>query len=136
MSSDAYLSLEGDLMLDSSGDIALVDTPWRAMSQQAYIRLKTTIGDYLLYPGLGADLERLIGMPNTPETGEYGKNLIMSALKRESVLSSYGIDIKAIPVSYQSISFQIYITAGSRTELILTIEQNLGSEDAQGELEA
>lgn len=135
MSSDLYLSESGDLRLSSDGDLALVDTAWRDHSQQAYIRLMTAIGDYLLYPGLGADLERLIGMPQTKETGEYGKMLIMKALTRESTLGSYPIDVQAIPVSYQSIRFDVYITMDNRTELALSIQQDLGKEDAFGELE-
>lgn len=136
MSSDLYLTAGGDLALSSDGDLALVDSPWRDRSQQAYIRLMTAIGDFLLYPGLGADLERLIGMANTEQTGEYGKTLIRSALTRENVLASLPIDIKAVPVSYQSIRFDVYITMGNSTNLVLSIEQDLGTSDAQGELEA
>lgn len=135
MSSDLYFSETGDLSLSAAGDLALVDTPWRDHSQQAYIRLMTAIGDYILYPGLGADLERLIGMPQSEETGEYGKNLILKALTRDAVLAGYPIDIKAIPVSYQSIRFDIYITMGNRTELILSIQQDIGTEDAIGEIQ-
>lgn len=133
--SDLYLTELGDLALSPEGDLAYVDNAWRDHSQQAYIRLKTAIGDFLLYPELGADLERLIGMPQTVETGELGKFLIYKALTRDSVLSAYPIDVKAIPVSYSSIRFNIYITSGSRTELALSIHQDLGIEDAIGELE-
>jgi hypothetical protein len=131
--SDIYFTEAGDLALSSNGDIAMVDSPWRSHSQQAYIRMKTAIGDYLLYPGLGADLEKLIGQPQSEATGELGKMLIYRALTRDSVLASLPIDVKAIPVSYQSIRFDIYITTGRRTELVLSILQDLGVQDAIGE---
>lgn len=133
--SDLYFSELGDIALSADGDIAMVDTPWRSHSQQAYIRLKTAVGDYLMYPSLGADLERLIGQPQSEATGELGKMLIFKSLTRDSVLSGLPIDVKATPVSFSSIRFDVYITAGRRTELVLSILQDLGTEDAAGELE-
>ena len=134
--SDLYFRETGDLALGSDGDFAMVDSPWRNYSQQAYIRLKTAIGDYQLYPGLGADLERLIGEPNTEKTGELGKMMIFKALTRDSSLAGMAIDIKAIPVSYNAIRFDVYMTAGQRSELVLSILQDLGGDDADKELEA
>ena len=134
--SDLYFKETGDLAISADGDIAMVDDPWRSFSQQAYIRLKTVIGDYLLYPGLGADLQKLVGQSQSKETGDLGRFLILQALTRDSVLASYPIDVKAVPVSYQSIRFDVYITAGNRTELVLSVLQDLGTDDSVGELEA
>lgn len=133
--SDIYFTESGDLALSSDGDLAMVDDPWRNHSQQAYVRLRTAIGDYLLYPRMGADLERLIGMAQDEATGNLGKFLILQSLTRDSVLSGLPIDVKAVPVSYQSIRFDVYLTASNRTELVLSILQDLGSTDAIGELE-
>lgn len=127
--SDLHFTENGDLALSSEGDLAMVSDPWRDYSQQAYIRLKTAIGDYLMYPGLGADLDRLIGMPQSESTGEIGKYLILKALAREGIFNAMPIDVTAIPISYQSIKFDIYITAGNRNELVLSIIQDLGTED-------
>lgn len=134
--SDLYFTEQGDVALSSTGDLAMVDDAWRHHSQQAYIRLKTEIGDYLLYPQLGANLERLIGEPQSQSTGELGKAIIMKALTRDSVLSSYPIDVKAIPMSFQSIRFDVFITVNRRTELILSITQDLGEDESEKELEA
>ena len=66
-------------------------------------------------------------MPQSKETGDYGIALINSALTRNgSNLASLPITVQAIPVSMQAIRFDVYITAGSRTEMIISIEQNLG----------
>jgi hypothetical protein len=136
MSVDCYFSEEGDLALSSDGDIALVQDAWRSHSQQAYIRLKTSIGDYLLFPDMGADLERLIGEPQSEKTGRLGEYLIERALTRDGVLSGYPMTVKAVPMSLQSIRFDIYITVGNRAELVLSVNQDLGSEDFANELEA
>lgn len=118
----------GDIAISSSGDIAMVDSQWRDFAQQAYIRLMTAVSDFTLYPMLGADLEQLIGMPQTERTGEFGKQLIIAALNKEGRFTGIPIAVKAIPVSLQAIRFDIYITVGSRTEMLLSIEQNLGLE--------
>jgi hypothetical protein len=120
------MTTDGDIAVTSGGDIALCDSHWRDYSQQAYIILMTATSDYALYPSLGADLEELVGMPQSKETGDYGIALIRQAFTRNGKFSGIPIDIKAVPVSLQGIRFDIYITAGSRTEMILSIEQNLG----------
>lgn len=125
---DLYLTEEGDLAVSNHGDLGLTETPWRHFSQQAYIRIMTQIGDFVVYPTLGADLETMIGMPQSQSTAEYGKSLILNALTRDGVLSSFPIEIVAIPTTLQTIQFDIYMTVGSRSDLILSIEQDIGIE--------
>lgn len=125
---DLYMTEDGDLTISHSGDFQLTDTPWRDLSQQAYISILTSKGDFLLYPEIGAELEKLIGMPQAPATGEYGKQLIADALRRNARFSSLPLSIRAVPVSPQAIRFDVYVTSGYQTEIVLSIEQNLGVE--------
>lgn len=122
---DSLLTDDGDIQVSDTGDIMMVQDVYHHYAQQAYIRMMTEMGDFGLYPTLGASLEKLYGMPQTAETGEYGKELILNALKREGVFADLGLNIKAIPIDYNTIRFDLYITAGSRSQLILSIEQNL-----------
>ncbi len=122
---DVYLTDQGDLAVSANGDIAMVPDAYRNYSQQAYIRMMTEQGDFTMYPLLGASLERLHGMANTPETGEFGKKMILAALDREGMFAGIDTEVKAVPTGYETIRFDVYITAGSRTELILAIEQDL-----------
>jgi hypothetical protein len=123
---DLYMTESGDLAVTSGGDLAITESRWRDYSQQAYLRLMTQVSDFTMYPTLGADLEELQGMPQSKETGDYGIRLIESALRREGSFVGLPIQVKAVPVSLQGIRFDIYITAGSRTEMVLSIEQDLG----------
>lgn len=123
---DFYMSHDGDIKIDSSGDIGLTDTIWRDEAQQVYIRCMTEVGDYQLYPSLGADLSRLYGMPQSEETGEYGKALIVAALEREGRFTGKGIDVKAVPISHQTIRFDIYITTNAVPRQVLSVQQELG----------
>lgn len=124
---DLYFTEDGDITVDHNGDLALVTSPWRDYSQQAYLRLMTATSDFTMYPNIGADLDQLLGMPQTQETGEYGKQLILDSLNRDGAFTGIPVDIKAVPISLQTIRFDIFITVGSRTELILSIEQSLNN---------
>lgn len=134
--SDAYFTEEGDLVLDPAGDIGITTDPWRHHSQQAYIRLKTDLGDYPLYPQIGSEVHKLRGMPQKSSTGEYGKKVILEALRRDPVLGNYPINVEAVPTSYSSIRFDVYLTARSTSQLILSVEQELGFDDNENEQRA
>lgn len=123
---DWYFSEDGDIKLSSNGDIALTDNQWRDDAQAAYIRIQTEPGDFVLYPGLGAEMSQLYGMPQTEATGKFGETLIRSALDREGRFQGKAITIKSVPTSYSSIRFDVYIKSGSRSALILSVEQDLG----------
>lgn len=122
---DFYLTPLGDVAVSSAGDLAITEDRWRDYAQHAYLTTMTPISDFSLYPVLGTDLENLIGMPQTTATGEYGKTLIKNALNRLNIFIGTVIDVKACPISLQAIRFDIYITVGSKTEMLLAIEQNL-----------
>lgn len=123
---DFYFSGSGDLKLSPSGDIALTVDSWRDDAQQAYIRLKTEPGDYLLYPNLGAHLERLYGMPQSHETGELGKAIIKDAMAREGRFAGQSIEVQAVPTGPQTIRFDMFLVSGSFREMLLSVEQDLG----------
>lgn len=123
---DLYFSEEGDIAVSPSGDIATTQTPWRDDVQQAYIRVMTDEGDYMLYPDLGASLSLLYGMPQSPETGNYGVALITSALNREGRFGGRPFMVNAVPVGPQTLRFDVEITSGSREQIQLSVEQGLG----------
>jgi len=123
---DLYFTEEGDLGISPSGDIAMVNTPWRDDLQQAYIRVMTDRDDYLLYPDLGASLSELYGMPQSSKTGAYGESLISAALEREGRFVGKPYTVTAVPTGPQTIRFDVSITSGSREQIQLSVEQDLG----------
>lgn len=116
----------GDLVVSASGDLAFTNTAWRNDVQQAYIRMMTDVGDFMVYPELGASLSQLYGMPQSPDTGAFGAGLIRSALDRESVFVGKNYQVKAVPTGPQSIRFDVSISSGSREQIVLSVEQTLG----------
>lgn len=123
---DFYFTGEGDITLSANGDIGATESTWRDDAQQAYIRIMTEPGDFVLYPSLGADLPRLYGMPQSEATAEHGRQIISNALARENRFAGKSINIKAVPTGPQTIRFDVYVTSGTRDQLILSIQQDLG----------
>ena len=124
--SDFYIDLAGDLKITGNGDIALTQSPGEKDIQQVYIRLMTEPGDFYIYPNLGTDLSMLYGMPQTPETGDFGKRLIRAALERENIFGNRQISIEADPTSADSIRFYVFIVSDFNQKTVLSITQSLG----------
>jgi len=125
---DLHFTDSGDVALSPSGDLALTESPWRDDLQQAYIRVMTDAGDYLLYDELGASLSRLYGMPQSRETGRFGEQLISAALDREGRFIGKPFDVNAVPIGPQAIRFDVSIVSGSRGQVQFSVEQELGFE--------
>ncbi len=124
--SDFYIDLAGDLRITGNGDIALTQSPGEKDIQQVYLRLMTEPGDFYIYPNLGTDLSMLYGMPQTPETGDFGKRLIRAALERENIFGNRQISIEAVPTSADSIRFDVFIVSDFNQKTVLSITQSLG----------
>lgn len=87
----------------------------------------TDPGDFHSYPNLGVDLSVLYGKPQTKETGELGKTLIMTALQREGAFRGRNIKINAVPTSPDTIRFDVQIQSGPNQPVTLSVQQNLGA---------
>jgi hypothetical protein len=124
--SDFYLDLSGDLKITGFGDLALVTGAAEKDVQHVYVRLMTEPGDFYIYPTLGTDLSMLYGMPQSQETGEFGKKIIRAALEREGVFSNRKIQIEAVPTSHDSIRFDVSVATDFNQPVVLSIVQNLG----------
>jgi len=124
--SDLYIDISGDLAINGLGDLATVRDQGTKDIQHVYIRLMTEPGDFYVYPQLGTQLSMLYGMPQTPQTGDFGKRLIRAALEREGVFQNRQITIEAVPESADSIRFDIYLAGNNYDPVVFSITQDLG----------
>jgi hypothetical protein len=125
--SDLYFSLYGDLVINGNKDIAMVSSTLQADIQQVYMRMMTEPGDFYIYPLLGIDLSLLYGMPQSPETAEFGKRLIRTGLQREGLFKGRNIKIDAVPTSRDTIRFDIHIISDTNQPITLSVTQTLGA---------
>ena len=65
-------------------------------------------------------------MPQSPETGQRGVELISAALDREGRFIGKQYTVNAVPTGLQTIRFDVSIISGSQGQLVLSVEQNLG----------
>jgi hypothetical protein len=125
--SDLYFTLNGDILIGGNKDIVLTNSSMQSDVQQAYIRLMTEPGDFYIYPLLGIDLSLLYGMPQSPETGEFGKKLIQTGLQREGIFKGRNIKIDAVPTSRDTIRFDVHIISDIDQPVVLSVSQTLGA---------
>jgi hypothetical protein len=125
--SDLYMSMTGDIVINGNKDIAMTTTGLQDDVQQIYLRLMTEPGDFYVYPQLGTDLSMLYGMPQSRETGEFGKRLIRASLEREDIFKGRNIKIEAIPTGPDSIRFDVHIVSEFAEPVVLSVTQDLGA---------
>lgn len=125
--SDLHFTLSGDILIGGNKDIVLTNSSMQSDVQQAYIRLMTEPGDFYIYPLLGIDLSLLYGMPQSQETGEFGKKLIQTGLQREGIFKGRNIKIDAVPTSRDTIRFDVHIISDIDQPVVLSVSQTLGA---------
>lgn len=122
---DLFISEQGDIAVSHTGDLAITPTEHHDDAQQAYVRMMTEIGDWMTYPTLGASLSQLFGMPQSPQTGALGVELINSAMNREGRFGGSSVRAVAVPIAPHKIRFDISIVSGSQEQVRFSVERDL-----------
>ena len=94
---DLAISLEGDLILSSDGDLAIVED-MAYISQCIYSRLQSVAKDWF-HDNIGADIEASMGKPNTEVTSNELRDRITVALTGDNFCSFDDVIVMAIPTS-------------------------------------
>ena len=68
----------------------------------------------------------MYGMPQSPETGDFGKRLIKAGLQRENLFKGRNIKIEAIPTGRDTIRFDVHIFSDIDQPVVLSVSQGLG----------
>lgn len=104
---DLALTGDGDLMLNESGDLALVEGP-SFVVQSVYNRIKSVTVDWF-YDNIGADLIDFLGYPNTRDTAKCIEARLISTLTAGGLLDTDSIFVKVVPVSRTTLSAFVFI---------------------------
>lgn len=107
---DLALTLDGDLVLDSTGDLAFV-TGLAVLQQEMIFRLKTKQGDYLYQPQCGTALDSLIGKPASPETQDLAEETVRYALTHDGLLDDKALSITSYYSDASTLIMQILVDA-------------------------
>lgn len=125
MKADFYLTAEGDLAVSNQGDVAITPTQQEQIEQQCRMRLATQRLDFVVYPQIGTDLQRMIGMPNTKATALFGRKLIDRGLSYDGFVPRGRIKIEGYPSNIDTIVYDVGIPWGTREYINIRIEQIL-----------
>jgi hypothetical protein len=124
--SDIKLNDLGDFELDSNGDLSTVVAE-DLIQQMSTICLKTTNPDWF-NETIAADLEDLIGKPNSRDTGELGKSKIKNALVATGFFDTKDIWVEAKVYDEATIIFFLFINSPfSVNPIVYQITLDLGS---------
>lgn len=113
---DLHIDDQGEIQVGYNGDI-LVARDEDVVAQEIMWRTKTTRGDWILVPECGADLELLVGLANTPETGAMAEAQVSKALTQDGFLIGELQRVRASPINREQIIIGITVEYGDHTFL-------------------
>jgi hypothetical protein len=120
---DLWMEDDGEPQVGVNGDI-LIARDSDVVAQEITFRLKTTRGDWVLEPECGADLETLIGQPNSPQTGARMEALITHALTHDGFLLGELKNVRAVPINRETLAGLVTVEYGQFT-FTRTVELDL-----------
>ena len=107
-----------DLKVTPSGDLSLfagdLDTAYASgvLQQDVSFRLRTDADDFIPHPDIGADMQSLIGEPNSREIAELGESKITHSLTKDGMVINSDLFVKAVPLSLEKIMYYVFINDG------------------------
>lgn len=120
---------DGDIVFDNGTNLGLnfseIDSE-TSIAQTIYCRLKSCTIDWF-YDDVGADLEQLLGEPNTEENANRGSSLIINSLTKDGLISEDNIVVKPIPIDNFTINYYVAISLKNGVNLKYEVSLALNS---------
>lgn len=114
---DLALDEEGEISVGFNGDL-LVARDNDVLLQEMRWRMKTVKGDWVLVPQCGADLEYIIGEPNTEETAATVKAQVIEALTHDGFFTGLLEDVIVTYLNKEQILVIVLVDAGYQETLV------------------
>lgn len=103
--SDLRITLDGDLVIKDA-DFDLVHD-FEATAQNVYCRLKSSDPEWF-QETICANLEDLLGKPNTQETALAGEEMIKDTLTKDGLVDYEDLYVQAVPLDKFTLIFYVY----------------------------
>lgn len=124
---------EMDIAITKDGDLIIKDGDFDVVlnadctAQGAYCRLKSSDPEWY-QEAIAANLEDILGKPNSKETGAEGERLIRAALLADDLISAEDLYVQAIPVDRETLIFFVYFKPDTLSEpLGFEVQLNLSA---------
>jgi hypothetical protein len=114
---DIGMTLDGDLMVDDSGDLRLVEGfDW--LSREVGKRIRTDNPSWVGHPSIGVGMSDFQGHPNMPDTAKSLRKRIKYVLQQDNISYPGEFNVRIVPIRSDGIMIFIYLDlAGSRVEI-------------------
>ena len=125
---DFKIDARGDLVLGSADNRYMAETSGvESLMQTVKVRIMSSDPDVpdSLFTDFCANLEDLIGMPNTYETAELGMSKIRQSLTIDGLVSGEDLFIRPTVVSKEMIAFFVFIKKEGIGTMYLEVLLNL-----------
>jgi hypothetical protein len=119
-----------DLFITEDGDLVISDNDLKTVSgdsfreQSAINRIKSVKSDWF-YDNVGADMEEILGEPNTREVAEIGKNKIISVLTEDNLFEIDEVFVKVVPIKKYSLLYMVAIKSNSGSPIAINVKLDL-----------
>lgn len=116
---DLAWDINGDFNISSQGDFADTSTDTiRSTENEIRDIVRSSLGDWELYPGRAAELKEFAGRPNTREVGKEIESRLRSALVINRIAAADDIYVRVVPVRHDTIliilTLDVYATPTNR----------------------
>ncbi len=109
---DIAVTPSGDLNIGSDGDFSLTSASG-VLKQDITFRLRTNFNEFEPHPDIGADLDELIGEPNTRNIAKYGESKIIHSLTHDAMVRNMDLYVRAVPISLEKIVYYVFVNDGT-----------------------
>ena len=96
---DCWWTSQGDFVLDGGDLKDTSEDGLRSLVQDLTTISKSSVGDWKLLPGLGANVDESLGKPNSQATGQLLHDRLRIAIVSAGVVAEEDLFITVIPVS-------------------------------------
>lgn len=121
MKEDFYFTLDGDLAIDGTGDLADTSTlPNRSLKQEIVTIVKSLIGEWKWDRSIGLSIDHYFGKPLTTEVCEGVVAAIRNSFIDSKLLLPTQLDIAYIKGQFGIIIIRLTVTT-AETEFFLTM---------------
>lgn len=115
---DLQNNIEGDFMVDETGDFALTGE-YESARQDLTNRARTQKQEWRSHQNLGADIELLEGEPNTRQTANRGVEQLYEAMTYDGRFDGVDLDIRGVPTSIESLDFYMILNTDTNGNVVV-----------------
>ena len=109
---DILVDASGDLVLDSGKNFKFASAR-ETLQQDIMFRARTEYNDFEPHPDVGADLQALLGEPNSRESAVLGERKLFTSLTKDGRIIPQDLRVKAVPISMSRIAIYTFVNSSN-----------------------